>query len=243
MSLLMRRTLTVGCAFVLFFLSNPLFAFDLVVTEREFYQLTRTCQLYYYSAMGKRLDFEAPFSNEEVANARIEAEATGGAWHYCGGLVWLNRAAVTGDPQKKKIAYEQAMLEIDFTAKKISKSNPMFMAVKVNQAKAYFLNGHKDKSKKSLESLLAEFPLMTAARIELARQLKLANQIKQAISLLEQASSKEFEISADLNYFLGVYHYHDGNFDSSFKYAQQAYKLKYPLPWLRKKLAAKGFQV
>lgn len=217
-------------------------AFDLRITQQEFLQLSRNCQLYYYSAVGSRLDYNVPFSHAEVSTARLEAEYIGGAWHYCGGLVWLNRAVLAPDERSKKHAYRQALVEINFTARKTPVGNPMFTEIKVNHAKAMFLNDQKEQSKGLLKSLLAEYPNMTAARIELARQLRSEKQTKAAIEVLEQASPKEFEISADLNYFLGVYQYHNGNLTAAKKYGDQAYKLGYPLPWLKQKLAQKGIR-
>lgn len=217
-------------------------AFDLTITRQEFLQLSRNCQLYYYSIAGKRLDFDAPFSQSELADGRREAEYIGGAWHYCGGLVWLNRAVLAPDERHKKYAYQQALSEINFTARKTPVGNPMFTEIKVNYAKAMFLNGQSDRSQSLLNGLLAEFPNMTPARIELARQLRSEKQTKKAIEVLEQASSAEFKTSADLNYFLGVYHYHDGNLTAAKSYGDQAYKLGYPLPWLKQKLAQKGIR-
>lgn len=224
------------------FLLAPLTAkaFDLRITQQEFLQLSRNCQLYYYSAAGSRLDYSVPFSQAELNAARVEAEYIGGAWHYCGGLVWLNRAVLAPDERTKKYAYRQALSEINFTARKTPVGNPMFTEIKVNQAKAMFLNNQKEQSRSLLGNLLAQYPNMTAARIELARQLRSDKQTPNAIEVLEQASPKEFETSADLNYFLGVYHYHNGNLPAAKKYGDQAYKLGYPLPWLKQKLAAKG---
>lgn len=217
-------------------------AFDLRITQQEFLQLSRNCQLYYYSVVGSKLDYNVPFSASEVAAARVEAEYIGGAWHYCGGLVWLNRAVLASDEHSQKYAYRQALAEIHFTARKTPVGNPMFTEIKVNHAKAMFLNEQKVQSKDLLNSLLAEFPNMTAARIELARQLRSEKQTKAAIEVLEKASPREFETSADLNYFLGVYHYHNGNLTAAKKYGDQAYKLNYPLPWLKQKLAQKGIR-
>lgn len=234
--------LKLGIGLVLSTISGQVLAFNLIITEREFLQLSRNCQLYYYSAVGKRLPFDPPFSQSDVNAARVDAEYIGGAWHYCGGLVWLNRALVAPDERSKKTAYQQALLEINFTASKTPVGNPMYTEIKVNQAKAYYYNGQRDRSKNLLNSLLAEFPTMTLARIELARQHRLEKKTAQAIQILEKASEKEFAVSADLNYFLGVYHYHEGNFAAAKKYGDQAYKLGYPLPWLKNKLAAKGLK-
>lgn len=220
----------------------PLFAFDLMITQREFVQLSSRCQLYYFAVMGSRLPFDSPFSREQVQQGRIEAEKVGGAWHYCGGLVWLNRATVAADVQSKKRAYNQALEEINFTARKISETSHMYSEVQVNLARALFYTEQHEKSRHLLNSLLQKKPTMTSARIELARQLRATKNTPQAIELLENATAKEFEVSADLNYFLGVYQYHEGNYAAAKKHADHAYKLGYPLPWLKTKLAQKGFK-
>lgn len=233
------------CSFTLFLLMvffsiNKAYAFDLIVNEREFFQLSKTCQKILYSTIGQRLAFDVPYSRDEIASARIDAENAGGAWHYCGGLVWLNRAIIAADPQSKKRAYSQALSEINFTARKIASTNYMYSEVRVNFARTLYYNEQYARSKSVLSSLLQQNPSMTSARLEFARQLKAENNIRQAIELLEKATAKEFEVSADLNYFLGVYQFHEGNYTAAKKYGDQAYKLGYPLPWLRNQLAQKG---
>lgn len=225
---------------MLFLSITKAYSFDLIVNEREFFQLSKTCQKYLYSTIGQRLAFDVPYSRDEIASARIEAENAGGAWHYCGGLVWLNRAIVAADPQSKKRAYSQALSEINFTARKIAATSYMYSEVRVNFARVLYYNKQHSRSRSVLNSLLQQNPSMTAARLEFARQLRAEKHTRQAIELLEKATAKEFEISADLNYFLGVYQYHEGNYTAAKKYGEQAYKLGYPLPWLKNNLAKKG---
>jgi len=58
---------------------------------------------------------------------------------------------------------------------------------------------------------------------------------------------KQLTIAEDINpdlvevsYYLGLVHLKNGNNTKALKYAQKAYQLDYPLPWLRNKLKALG---
>lgn len=229
-------------ALLLLVLSNSVSAFNLVITEREFNQLSRKCQLFYNASLiGRQSAFASPFSAAELDAGHVEAEKTGGAWHYCGGLVWFNRALIAPSEDRKRYAYEQALAEITFTSRKVPPDNPMFVEIKVAHAKALFLSNKAEASQAMLRDLLQRSPSMTPARLEYARQLRLAKNTKKAIEVLEAATPAEFNGSADLNYFLGVYHYHEGNFAKAHSYGSKAYALGYPLPWLKQKLALKGY--
>lgn len=236
---MMRYLSSVMCAVLSF---PALATFDFFVEQHEYKQISRMCQMYHYSVAGARLSFEVPYSTQELAVARTEAEDNGGAWHYCMGLVWLNRAATAPNDQERKFRYKMALNEINFTARKISPARPIYLEVQIHMARALYHNGSKDRSQNLLLKLIREYPAATAARIELASQYRKAKNTAKAIEVLEQATQAEFERSADLNYFLGVYHFHEGDLASAKKYADQAYKLGYPLPWLKNKLAQKGIK-
>jgi tetratricopeptide (TPR) repeat protein len=227
---------------MMLFSTTQVYAFDLIVNEREFFQLSRTCQKFLYSTVGPRLAFDVPYSREEIAAARIEGENAGGAWHYCGSLVWFQRAMLAKDKTEKAFCYKQALNEVAFTAKKISPTNPLFVEVQITNAKAFYYNGMAQRSFSLLHKLVSQFPEMTPVRLELARQYRAAKNTAKAIEILQQATAPEFARSADLNYFLGVYYFHEGNLTEAKKYGDQAYKLGYPLPWLKNKLAQKGIR-
>jgi tetratricopeptide (TPR) repeat protein len=61
-----------------------------------------------------------------------------------------------------------------------------------------------------------------------------------AIEEMEKAETMGMKDNPNLLYNLGMAYFDLKDYDTSFKYAKQAYALGYPLPWLRDQLKAKG---
>ncbi|MCT6699032.1 tetratricopeptide repeat protein [Rheinheimera sp. 4Y26] len=219
-------------------------AFDVVITESEFNQLHRSCQLFYGSSViGRSLGYADKFSATEKKQAFIDAEKVGGAWHYCAGLVILKRAQQTLDERKKAALYKKALNEISFTARKVPQHNPFYGEIKLNLARAQFSVGSFDKSSATLKTLLKELPSYLPAYIELARQHDKKGKTQEAIAILNSADEKHKQTSADLNYFIGIYYFKTNDYEKAKQHAKVAYARGYPLPGLRRMLKEKGHQI
>ncbi|HCU65318.1 MAG TPA: hypothetical protein DF774_06125 [Rheinheimera sp.] len=219
-------------------------AFDVVLTEVEFGQLHRACQMFYASTgTGRKLGFSGRFGAEELKQANIEAEKVGGAWHYCAGLVFLKRAQQTGDDKKQIANYQKALQEISFTARKVQPENPFYGEVQLNLARTLFFLNDFDKSSTILRNLMVVNPGYLPAYIELARQHDKKGKTQEAIAILNSADDKYKQTSADLNYFIGIYYFKTKDYEKAKQHAKVAYARGYPLPGLRRMLKEKGHQI
>lgn len=219
------------------------YAFDVVITESEFRMLHENCKRFYsVSQKGRSLDFTLKFSPEELRRANADAEAAGGAWHYCAGLVFMNRALAERSNKKKQEIYKKALSEIAFSAQKVRDTHRVYGEIQLNKARVLFLLGEKNSSQLALKELLRKMPDYVPAKIELANQYAKDKKLQDAVAILMTVEPQLREKSADLNYALGLYLYKQGKLEESYPYAQKAYKLKYPLPWLRNELMKKGYK-
>lgn len=232
-----------GVMLLVFFISPTSYAFNVVFTESEFRMQSEHCKRYYsVTQIGRSLNYTLKMTPDEFRIAHQDAEQAGGAWHYCAGIVIAARALHEASPEKKQALYKQSLLEIAFSARKISQDHRIYGEMMLNQAKVTFLLGEKEQSKHLLRQLLNQIPTYVPGKVELARQLAKDNNLKSAIDILLSVSPEQRDKSADLNYALGLYLFKSGNYDDSYLYAQKAYKLNYPLPWLKNQLVKKGFK-
>lgn len=227
-----------------FFYSNKTLAFGVELTNVEFKMLHRTCQLFYASTgAGRRFGFSANFSEPELRQANIQAEKTGGAWHYCAGIALLNRAQHTSQPQKKLGVLKHALEEIDFTARNIQPDNSMYGEVHLNRARALFQLDQTEKSREVLNKLIQTHPRYVPGYIELARQHDKQGKTSQAIEILNKVDPELQRSSADFNYFIGMYYFKTKNYEKAKYHAKAAYAMGYPLPGLRRMLREKGHAI
>lgn len=218
-------------------------AFDVIITESEFRMLHENCRRFYsVSQVGRSLDFTIKFGSNDYRAAVADAEAAGGAWHYCAGLVYMSRATTQASDVKKKAMYKKALSEISFSAQKVHENHRVFGEIQLNKARVLYLLGEKQSSVKMLQALLIKTPTYFPAKIELSNQYAKSKRLQDAVDLLLTVDPELREKSADLNYALGLYLFKLGKLDESYEYAKQAYKLKYPLPWLRSQLIKKGYE-
>lgn len=230
--------------FVLSVVSFSSSAFDVVISEVEFSQLHRPCQLFFASTgTGRKQGFSGRFSADELRQANIAAEKSGGAWHYCAGLIYLKRAQQAGTEIKQLGNYRTALTEISFTARNIEPDSPYYGEVRLNLARALFYLGEFDKSNTTLRNLLVVSPGYLPGYIELARQHDKKGKTKEAIAILNSADEKHKQTSADLNYFIGIYYFKTKDYEKAKQHAKVAYARGYPLPGLRRMLKEKGHQI
>lgn len=238
------KILSVVFVLILFFKSNHSFAFGVKLTTVEFNLLHRTCQLFYASTnAGRRHGFATNFSEDELRKANIQAEKTGGAWHYCAGVALLNRAQQTSHPIKKLGALRQSLEEIDFTARNIKPDNSMYGEVHLNRARALFQLDQTEKSREVLNKLIQTHPRYVPGYIELARQHDKQGKTNQAIDILNKVDPELQRSSADFNYFIGMYYFKTKNYEKAKYHAKAAYAMGYPLPGLRRMLREKGHAI
>jgi tetratricopeptide (TPR) repeat protein len=231
------------CVIALISYSPVSSAFDVVITEREFRMLHENCKRFYsVSQVGRSLDFTTKFTPDEFRVASTDAEAAGGAWHYCAGLVYISRATTQSSDVKKQEIYRRALAEISFSAGKVHQDHRLYGEIHLNKARVLYLLNEKSTSMQMLQKLLVKLPSYTPIKIEISNQYAKSKRLQEAVDILLSVDARSIEKSADVNYALGLYLFKLGKIDESYVYAKQAYKLKYPLPWLRNQLIKKGYK-
>ena len=216
------------------------YAFDFTLSETEFRSWDARCkQAYAASGVGRGSGYYPGFSLQQFRQAGLFGEEAGGAWHYCAGLIWLQRAG-SAIGQQREGHLKHAVAEIYFTYNKIKPEHQWYPEIHVNYAKALYLSDRKQEAFAVLKRLASSHPANSLPYTAMAYYLKKENQLQQAISTLKQAPDLLLNQSAELNYFLGWYLMEAGQLQEALPYAQKAYALNYPTPTLRQRLAAKG---
>lgn len=233
----MKRIIGIAAIALLSFKAQ---SFTFTLSEREFQMWDERCRLAYAaSGSGRSSGFYRNMTPQDNERAREFGEKAGGAWHYCAGLILLQRAAVsTGNEREGNL--KRAVSEIGFTARKINSEHAWYTEIQVDMAKAFYLNGEKSEAYRHLRSLIQSHPSNSLPYTALAYYLKQDDKLQEAIDVLRGAPELLQQQSAELNYFLGWYLADAGKLDDAVTYARRAYQLNYPVPALRQKLQRLG---
>ena len=215
-------------------------AFNFTLSEAELNTLDERCKkVLASSSAGRSSGFYRNMTPQQIADARRFGEEAGGVWHYCAGLILLQRANnTTGKEREENLS--RAVREINFTVVRIPQNHEWYPEIYVDYARAQYLNNEKLEAFTILQRLIKTHPTHSLAYTALAYYLKKENQLAQAIAALQQAPELLLNESAELNYFLGWYLMEADQMEASVAHAKRAYELDYPVPTLRQRLAAKG---
>ncbi len=216
-------------------------AFNFTLSQVEFNTWDDRCKkAFSASGAGRNSGYYPKLTPQQNAEVLRFAEDAGGAWHYCAGVIYLQRA-------KSSLGVERegnlrgAISEMQFTARNIRLDHSWYPEIQIDLARAYFEAGDDKAGFATLQNLLKIHQNNSLAYTALAYYLKRKNQLQEAITTLQSAPVLLLQESAELNYFLGWYLMEAGNTDAALPYAKRAYELNYPVPTLRKRLAASGY--
>ncbi|WP_372628092.1 hypothetical protein, partial [Arsukibacterium sp.] len=108
----MKRLLLVGFGF---FPAFQALAFNFSLSESEFNTWDQRCKIAFYASVsGKNSGFYHNLPPIQKDDVRRFGQEAGGAWHYCAGVIYLQRAAAsTGDERIHNL--DKAEGEIRFT--------------------------------------------------------------------------------------------------------------------------------
>jgi len=241
---LRRRSATKVCAFFRIMLllgalgtAQNVFAFSFVPTAAEFQAWPLHCKAIYVGAMP---DESAQFAHS-VPSAAVKkwmkfAKEHGGAWHYCAGIVQLNRARVEADPKKREYAYERAAAQAAFSYARTSPDKPFRAKMATIMAMAYRGLGKYEIATKILETSISEHPSYPDAYTALALIHRDANHKEQERDILLKGNEATGGKSAEIHYFLGLVYLDMEDIPAASKHAKEAYRLGYPLRGLMSKL-------
>ena len=235
----LRRTIVKFFAALGLLMSAPdsVFSYDFTLSETEFAAWPRWCQeLYVTTDVGRRSPFVTRISHEAMTRARTNPQING-FWHYCAGITWLARARAEPHQDRAAYMYSKAIDETTFCYAPTPSNHPLRGEMGTTLGLAY--RGLKDyeRAKEFLERAIKEEPTHEASYTAMYLVLRELGRNDEARDALLRGNETTKGKSAELNYFLGLAYIDAGDLPSARKYANQAYKLGYPLPGLRNKLA------
>ena len=227
---------TIFCVFA----GMPVYAFDFALTEAEFRSWDNRCKKAFSAVgAGRNSGFFHNMSKQQHTEAQLFAEGAGAAWHYCAGVIYLQRAGVSTG-QEREGNLKRAVNEMRFTINKIRPEHQWYPEMHINYARALYTHDNKSEAFTVLNRLISTHPTNSLPYTALAYYLKKENQLEQAIAAMQQAPELLLNESAELNYFLGWYLMEADKTEAAVVHAKRAYELDYPVPTLRQRLAAKG---
>ena len=132
--------------------------------------------------------------------------------------------------------YDQAWAETAFTAVRSERNSPLFTQIVVLQATILYGQDRTQEAIELLSERTKEYPLGDVPYSAMAIMQRKTGQLDQAMQTLIRGNDATDGTSAEINYNLGLVSLELGNIDDARLYADNAYRLGYPLPGLRAKL-------
>lgn len=220
-------------------LSRSAFAYEFIPTDAEWQSWPGHCQAkYVWTPIGESWKFKnsvGPLQRSELA--RLQEGGIIAVHHLCAGKLWIQRARLESSPTQKKWMYLQAWDESMFTANRSDRESPLYSDITLTQATILFEQGDAKEAIRLLQERTGEDPtsdvLYSAAAV---MQRKMGN-LEEARATLLRGDEATSGKSAEINYNLGLVSLELDNVEDAKRYAENAYRLGYPLPGLKFKLA------
>jgi tetratricopeptide (TPR) repeat protein len=217
----------------LYFVVLQVVALDFWPTEREWVGWGDMCQTRYtVSGAGQNSAFtiRVPSSKVVYWENKVGHETWSSLHHYCAGLIF---DSVRNDPAR-------AVREYTYSYQRVPKTSPFSPQIGSKIAFANYKANNKQQAVLYAQLVIRTNPNDSAGYVIKGMIERKEGQIEQAIKTLENGFRNTQGTSAELNYHLGIAYFNSGDFNQARKYANSAYNLGYPLPWLRDQLKIKG---
>ena len=160
--------------------------------------------------------------------------------HYCAAIVIFNRAKRTSSKLEAKHLYENTFEEAQFARDRTKAENPFYPKISALMARTAHAIGKDDTADRVLREAQVHHPkngeLFAAEALIAYENHKLAA----ARDILIAGNEATERKSAELFYLLGLVQFDLKDYAASREAAKSAYALGYPLPGLKRKLAAAG---
>lgn len=186
----------------------------------------------------------AQFRNPQASSRwqRVLGEET---WshlhHYCAGLGYMLMAEREFDDAKQRDFYwQRAIDELYYSFRHDDLTSVIAPKIVAALGRSLPKVGKSDVAKRHLQELISVQPKSVEAYATLATILEKEGNLSGAIELLEDARSYQDQPSAELSYMLGLYYLDAGRYEQARESATVAYRLGYPLPGLKNRLARAG---
>ena len=227
------------CAAFALLLSRPSAAFTLTVNDREFESWGLFCKVSYLASNAdKKFAHTGKVSRADRNRIGDVREGYGGPWHYCAGIIALQRAMYAGDIQKRKHWAKRANSEAGFTYRRLEPGHWIREDAGVVIGRANMLLGDYKTASQVLFEVIKEFPRSEKGHLALYFLYRQGGAIEKAQDILERGNQALDGRSAQIHYFLGLAYVDQGKLERAEKHAERAYALGYPLPGLKDRLDA-----
>lgn len=213
-------------------MSNQVIALSFTPSELEWLTWGDMCQArYIVSGAGMNSRFASRIPPEKV---ELWKNKTGGAWqalhHYCAAIIFDNKQ---NNPKR-------AISDYLYSFRRTPKLNPLYPVMGSKIALAHYKINDKQSARQYAQRIIDANPNFADGYLIKGIIERKEGELNRAIQTLEEGNKKTRGTSAELNYHLGIYYLSSGNYNRANKYAQVAYSLGYPLPWLREQLKKNG---
>jgi tetratricopeptide (TPR) repeat protein len=160
--------------------------------------------------------------------------------HYCLGLQWLMLAESPTLRRKRanrsaKWAYGQAIAEIAYVIKQSRPTYPLWIEINIAQAQARAGLKQYDEAVAQLANLQQQAPKRPEIYVELAKVLKKAGKVPDAIDVLEKGLDNASK-KGPLLFYLAHYYYDLGNTERSAQFMARAEAEGMKMDSLRRRL-------
>jgi tetratricopeptide (TPR) repeat protein len=213
--------------------------YELHPTDIEFKSLSPVCQRAFAgSNSGLKYGFAYKLHKSQPDNVEGGWGKASGPWHYCGGLIRIQRGELTLDPVEREKRFRHGISDIMYTYTKTDKTNPRSAEMAAGLARGYRDLGETKKAKKYLDEALKYHPDYAGAYTMYAMLYYDEGNYKTAKDYLLKADKAGKGKSSEVIYFLGLASLKLDQLDEARKYAEQAADMGYPLTGLQDKLKA-----
>jgi tetratricopeptide (TPR) repeat protein len=199
---------------------------------------------YVVSGAGRSSQFTRQVSPQE--SARWE-QRMGDAWyalhHHCAALIYTQRAQHAKTKKERDYLLDVSIRNYRFTLERTPESNAFFPEIMTRMAVSYDLLGDIPHAMESLDLAIQSHPTFMSAYATKAMMLRSRGQLAKAREILEAANTASQGESAEVHYSLGLLYLEEGDIGAAQEHARIAYSRGYPLPGLRRKLAAGGHAI
>lgn len=163
-----------------------------------------------------------------------------GVHHFCGAMLYLNRAKSARNPTEKNNLAKSAVVEIEYSYSRMRTTAPMYSLVTAYYGTALHRAGKPQQAIDMWKKGIATQPKARESYLAMAEVLLEEKKPKEALEvLLNYEQLKEYD-APDAEYFIGHTYFELKQYDKAREHADKAYQLGYPFPGLRDKLKRVG---
>ncbi len=163
--------------------------------------------------------------------------------HGCAGMIWIQRAErLEGkNAQQHDFAVSRAVDEATYSLGRTPGDHPVAHKLKMVMARADYSAGNTERALARMEEIVREAPEMAEGYAVLSTYLYREKKFDRAREVLEQGLTTVEEPTAEMHYFLGLVLLRQKAYVEARVQAEEAYRLGYPLPGLKRRLKSLGY--